>query len=213
MSPDDGGNTESVLNVLLTEFGAVREEILATINMQYTILSLGTGLLAGLFGVALSQSANPASLYLLFLVPFVSVAVSALWAVEGIRRLRASSYVHDELSPKVDEICQAQASIKKTSDARLLGYEFFLRKKSIKDLMRWNNSYYRLSQVGILGIFMGSGLAAWCLALFLIVIPQAETAVSISRLVGFAVLVMELGAMLYVGYIVRSVIEASRKLI
>jgi hypothetical protein len=78
VADDAKGGAESVLNVLLTEFQAIREEILATFNTQYTILSLGTGLLAVFLGVALSQSSNPASVYLLLLVPFASVALPGL---------------------------------------------------------------------------------------------------------------------------------------
>jgi hypothetical protein len=211
LSGDQDGEA-AVLNVLLTEFQAIREEILGTINTQYTILSLGTGLLAGLLGVALSQSSNPASVYLLLLVPFVSVSVSALWAVEGIRRLRASSYVRDELAPKIEAACKGGLAALRIS-GRLLGYEFFLRESGSADLRNWNNSYYRLSQLGVQGIFIGSGLAAWALAVYLFLVPDAGALLEARAAATLAILLVELAALVYVGYKVSSVVEAARTLI
>jgi len=98
-------------------------------------------------------------------------------------------------------------------EGRLLGYEFFLRERKSADLNKWNDSYYRPSQVGVLGIFMGSGLAAWSLALYLTVVLQTTSLLGASSLVGAFVLLVELIAMVYIGYRVSSVVEAARTFI
>lgn len=204
---------ELMLNILLSEFQSIRSEILETLKMQYTILSLGTAFLTGLFGIALSQISNPLGVLLLLLVPFVSVAVSALWGVEGIRRVRAASYVRNKIAPKVNLVYQKIDNPKLLSDGRLLAYEFWFREENSPELKKWNNQFYRLTQVGVIGTFLGAGLMSWLLAAYYTFIPKTYVFDPTAIIVAEIVLIIEFFAMVYVGHIVYRVIECGRNLI
>ncbi|MBI2125901.1 MAG: hypothetical protein HYU02_01085 [Thaumarchaeota archaeon] len=201
-----------VINALLSEFQAVRSEIIETLKMQYTILSLGTGFVTALFAVALSQSANPIGIYLLLLIPFVSVAVSALWSVEGIRRLRAAAYIREQIARKINSVYLKNLSSVSIPDGRLLAYEHWFREEKSPELKKWNSYFYRLTQIGVLGIFLGAGLASWFLATYFIFVAPINLE-PISAFSASIILASEVFAMGYVGLIVYRVIEGGRKLI
>ena len=76
------------------EYLALRSEILQSISKQHQILLTGYGLAATLTGILIKDDSAAIAA-----VPFALVAMTALWAVECNRMVRASYYIAAQLWP------------------------------------------------------------------------------------------------------------------
>lgn len=99
--PDDGGSGEHLspqVAVALEEYRALREEIIASLGMQQTVLSFSTlalgGLaLAGFHELAPSGNSPLALLIFLLVLPLVSYVSLFIWLGEFARTTRAGSFL------------------------------------------------------------------------------------------------------------------------
>lgn len=96
-------------DVLKEEYVALRSEIVQSITFQHRILVAGYGASGAVIGILASKS--QLSWVGLMVVPFIFVAMIAIWIVECNRMVRAGYYIGDVLWP---ELC---ASVGYAGDA------------------------------------------------------------------------------------------------
>jgi hypothetical protein len=91
----------------LTEYTALRDEILQAMRSQQSVLGFGTAALALLVGAGLDVAERQASAVIfLVLLPFVAQLVLLVWGTEIFRLLRASDYLahfEDRMADRLGE--------------------------------------------------------------------------------------------------------------
>jgi hypothetical protein len=90
---------KTVTEINKEEYIALRSEILQSIDKQHQIMIGGYLLTATIFGYIISKGTEPVW-QALAIIPFASLGMTALWAVEANRMVRASYYIAHFLWPQ-----------------------------------------------------------------------------------------------------------------
>lgn len=143
------------IDVLLKEYDALRQEILATINSRISILSFGLGtigllLTVGMTTNALSNSSLVSGLILFLLVPAVTNFVLFMWLGEYQRMQRAGRFIAG-LEARINRIAKEELSTKD----ELLTWESNLRSARQHMKYPYNTTVMLLTLISLISLLIG----------------------------------------------------------
>jgi hypothetical protein len=114
-----------VLNVALSEFNALRDEIKDRGGAAYTLLNINITATTAVVGVVLTEKVPPT---LLLVLPLISPALGMLFVDHAFNISNLGSYIQEQLRPLVTHA---------VGDQRVLGYEEFVRRYEQNRLLRF----------------------------------------------------------------------------
>ncbi len=123
--PDDHDRRTAVIQVVLSEFTALRKEISDRSNGAWLLMNLNITATATVAGFVLSDKADP---LLLLLLPILSPSLGMLYIDHAYNIINIGNYINDELKPILNGMAQASG---------LLGYEERVDQYERRKLLRF----------------------------------------------------------------------------
>lgn len=108
-------STGDVLNVVLTEFKALRDEINQRATYCHTLITINIAASGTLAGIVI---ANPQQVELLLLLPLLNPVLGLLWIDHSYAIRNMGDYINNELKPAVRQVA--------ARDPELLRWETYL---------------------------------------------------------------------------------------
>ncbi|PYV69821.1 MAG: hypothetical protein DMG96_33005 [Acidobacteria bacterium] len=153
------GSIAIAVQVHLSEYSALRQEILEMIKWRERLVFLSLGISGALFSFAFSADrAVPGPLMsrrmALYVVPPLAGAIGGLWMVNARRIYRISVYIRDVLAPKLNDLLSQP-----TATRRATTFEFLTWESSRERVMhKWSRRL--LEWVVLLAAFVLTGAVA-----------------------------------------------------
>ncbi|MFC1956986.1 hypothetical protein ACFLVY_01640 [Chloroflexota bacterium] len=190
-------NLHLLVQVIVQEFMALRNEIITTMNSQYRITSIGTVIVPSLLGGAFAawELSSLISASILLAASAMCIAILVNWCIGETRRIRASLYVKHFLEPKMNILLpftgEQEKKLGDLSDikGKPWAWEEFLRDVDVLEYYKERHGglafekHYRFLERGILSIFCPLFIASVALSLSLSWFNPVIFAVSLAQIV------------------------------